>query len=226
MLLQLVYASTAGLVIAFSLILTGYLLGVKRGRAKRESLYLYLLEQIDKVTISKSGFTDIKEMVSALVSQNDTLISTLLKITDLLRRDHLAVKLADIAVNINAQSHAGLTSLLDDIANVGNFSEVVLSDENGLPLAVSNGVRNLDKLLMTAALVMLVADKVNRASAGPVQAVLIHNAEKETIARLFAVGPHKLLLTASAVGTALTATALDAALAKIERVLTQQLTGV
>lgn len=142
----------------------------------------------------------------------------------LVAREQLGHDLAHL--ELGSGQRGELPRLLDDIASRGGFSAVLLSDDDGLPLAASQGAADLERLAGVTSLVMLVADRLSRDDGPAPLAVMVHDASNnQLLSRLFDVGGQSLVLTAVASGTNLTPTALDPALGKIEAVLAPVHTG-
>lgn len=137
----------------------------------------------------------------------------------LVRREQLALELSNLKTSAGRRDD--LAPLLDQIAEKGHFETVLLSDDEGLPLAVSSHSRDLDRLAATASLVMLFSERMSRDGGPGPLSLLIHDKEnKQTLCRIFDVGGQRLLLTAVSIGIPLSPSALDAALPKVDSVLT------
>lgn len=135
-----------------------------------------------------------------------------------LRREQLALELSDLEAGSGRRSD--LTPLLDQIAEKGHFEAVVLSDDEGLPLASSTDAKDLNRLAAISSLVMLFAERISRDGAPSPLSLMIHDeANKQTLCRIFDVNGQRLLLTAVSLGMPLTPTALDAVLSKVDTVL-------
>lgn len=137
----------------------------------------------------------------------------------MIRRERLAADLSDLETGSGRRDD--LAPLLDQISEKGSFETVLLSDNDGLPLAVSSHCRDVDRLAATASLVMLFSERMSRdGGTGPLS-LLIHDKDnRQTLCRIFDVGGQRLLLTAVSIGVPLTTSALDAALPKVDNVLT------
>jgi hypothetical protein len=179
---------------------------------------------------------DLIKMTQAMVSQSDAvnrILEPLNKreaeleslravieqaLTPLKQREQLAYELSTLNVDANDRSH--LVSLLDQIAAKGQFWAVSLHDDQGLLLAASRNAKNLNRLNAISAMVLLFADRIGRNGGSIPLSMLIHDeANMATLSRIFHVGEQRLLLTAVATGSQLTATALDPALSKVNAVL-------
>jgi hypothetical protein len=100
------------------------------------------------------------------------------------------------------------------------LSAVLLSDEEGWPLASSSNSRNPEKLAATASLLLLLADRFARDDSPAPLSLMVHDESNTiTLCRIFRVGGQRLSLTAVSTGTPLTPTALDPALVKVDAVL-------
>lgn len=195
-----------GIVAGVLLLAAGYLGGVERGRAARDALRRQLR--------GGAGERDDQELRQAIRELLGPLV----------RRESLGNELASLPLATGDRGE--LPGLLDDIAQRGGFSAVLLSDEAGLPLATSSGSDDLDRLAGVSSLVMLVADRLARDTGPAPVAVIVHDeADQQLLSRLFPVAGQTLLLTAVATGATLAPTSLDPALAKIEAVLAPAATG-
>ena len=55
-----------------------------------------------------------------------------------------------------------LAQLMNEIAEKAKFTVVLLSDENGLPLASSHNIADLDRLAAISAFVVIFGDRIRR----------------------------------------------------------------
>jgi len=139
-------------------------------------------------------------------------------LTPLAQRDRLAFELSNLATESTEQR--SLTHLLDQIAEKGEFWAVLLSDQDGLPLAASQNAKDLNKLTAVSSLMLLLAERIGRDGAPAPLSVQIHDeANMATLCRIFRVNGQRLLLTAVSTGSEISPTALDPVLAKVDRVL-------
>jgi len=197
---------------AMLLLVSGYLFGVRRGRIVRESLRqenLDLALQLAQLRASLSREAN---------EQDATLRATIEQVlTPLIRKEQLSQGLSQASVG----EHRDLTPLLDQIAEKGDFSAVLLSNEEGLPLAANRGTPDLGPLLATASLLLLVADRIAGHQAAAPRAIMIHDeTDATTLCRIFRIQGQRLSLTAVTNGARLTPTVLDPALARVDAILT------
>jgi hypothetical protein len=139
-------------------------------------------------------------------------------LTPLKQREQLAYELSTL--NVDANDRSQLVSLLDQIAERGQFWAVSLHDDQGLLLAASRNTKNLERLTTISAMVLLVSDRLGRNEGSTPLSMLLHDeANMATLTRIFHVGGQRLLLSAVATGPQLSATALDPALSKVGSIL-------
>lgn len=203
-----------GLLAASTLVLAGWLFGVRRGRADREALRHVVFDQAEELKA-------LREENGQLASRSDqTLRATLQEvIAPLVQRDQLSADLARLDAGEGRRRDLGL--LLDRIADVGNFSTVVICDEEGLPLATNDKAIDVDRRAADVSLVMLLADRMGSGERARPMSVMIHDeANSTTLCRLFHVQDRRLALSAVSSGARLTPTALDPALVKVTSLLT------
>ncbi len=195
-----------GVAAAALLLAAGYLFGVRRGSSAREAL---------RQRLSTRGLDGDDESLRGAIQQ---------LLAPLVERDQLGYDLAHLELGTGRRGE--LPRLLDDIADKGGFATVLLSDQDGLPLAASSGAADVDRLAGYSSMVMVVADRLSR-NAGPAPlAITVHDeSNQQLLSRLFAVAGQSLVLTAVAAGTNLSPTALDPALAKLEAILAPVETG-
>ena len=247
----MIVAVIIGVGAAAALLSAGYLIGARRGSDARQELRAQNLEQLTKLielrqqlTLQKNtdgdSRSDLATMIDALVRQGNVLQHVIeplversnadiqdlrttlqLLLAPLAQREQLALELANL--HGSSRGRADLTQLLDQIAEKGQFSAVLLSDADGLPLAASTNAKELERLAAISALALIVADRIARdGSPAPSSLVLHDEANSETLCRIFRVGDQRLLLAAVSVGIPLAATALDPALPKVDDALSMQ----
>ena len=245
--------SILGISAAALLLITGYLLGVQRGFRAREQLRERVmqqdrqLQQVQERLLQKEENTsaeylreDFGKLVEALTRQGyavqkmleplarrDEEVENLRElvqhvVTPLAQRDRLDYELANLEANPGRRD--ALTLLLDQIAEKGHFWAVLLSGEEGLPLATNNNAKDLaEKLTAVASLALLFADRISRHGATAPLSLMLHDeANMTTLCRIFRVGGQRLLLTAMSTGTHLTPTSLDPALPKVDMALSRR----
>ena len=233
---------------AAALLFAGCVFGAKSGRRARERLAARALadaqevqnlrEQVAREQDAARDFReDVSRMIDALLRQGDALQQVVVPIVErseqfealravvqsalapLLQREQLAFDLG--ALHTESTTHGQLAHLLDEIAERGHFSTVLLCDDNGLPLAANSGAREQERLAATTALMVLLADRIGGEGAPAPLSMMIHDTDdKETLCRIFRVRDQRMLLTAVSQGRALSPLALDAALPTVDRVLT------
>ena len=207
-----------GVTTATLLIISGSLLGVKRGLQAREELREQALQLAEENRIFEKNLIEYK------VKDNKKLIDSLRFIVEqalapLIQRERLLLELSNLSTN-SGDSTNNLVLLLDEIAKKGQFWAVSLHDEQGLLIAASTNSENLDRLTAISTLVLLFAERLGRDTGPAPLSLMMHDeSNMATLCRIFNVGQHKLLMSAVATGTQLTPTSLDPALAKVDSVL-------
>lgn len=210
---MILLSAVIGVGAAALLLSSGYLLGANRGYRSREQLRKWNLDQAEEIGL-------LRQRLSPLEEGDEKLRVTIKEmLTPLMQRDQLSFDLAHLKATPGRRSD--LTDLLDQIAERGNFSAVLLSDDEGWPLASSSNARDLDRLSATASLLLVVADRTARDSAAPAPlSLMLHDETNSvTLIRIFHVWGQRLSLTAVSAGGQLSPTALDPALVKVGAVL-------
>jgi hypothetical protein len=114
-----------------------------------------------------------------------------------------------------------LTRLLDRIASVGRLETVLLSNEEGLPLASNTEAGNTERLAASLARIALAIDQtIDRDGAAPRAFLLCDRADELTFCRAFHVNGQRLFFTVVSNDLPLTAADVDSAISKIEAALT------
>jgi hypothetical protein len=208
---------------ALALLLAGYLLGVKLGFRAREQLREQLAEQ-----------KDVK--IDALLRQGDALKQVIEPLTEWdVKVDSLREAIKQIqesmqssgqsAVDLNGLQSSSthrrdLAQLMNEIAEKAKFTVVLLSDENGLPLAASRNIADLDRLAAISAFVVNFGDRIRRNDDFmPVSLLFNDSNHNEILCRILKAGNRRLVLTAMNKGIPLTLNALDPALPKVISIL-------
>jgi hypothetical protein len=208
-----ILAIVTGLIAAALLLSAGYLFGVRRGRESRERLRYEAQRLSDYVR-------QMSEQSSQRAAEQEGLKTTIQEaLAPLVQRERLSLDLAQF--NTNAGRRRDLTPLLDKIAAIGNFTTVMLTNEEGLPLAASRASRDLDRLAAAATRLALVADQIGGENSHAPLSILLRDAsDATTLCRIFHIndGP-RLTLTAVSNDPRLTSVVLDPALPKIEMAL-------
>jgi hypothetical protein len=201
---------------ALFLLTAGYLLGVKQGARAREQLRTQELA-------SAQHITQLRTQLSQRENDPDTHLRMTIEqvLSPLVQREHLAQELSRLEGRTGHRSD--LTKVLDQIAEKGNFPSVLLSDDEGWPLASSHNAKDIDKLGALSSLLLLVADRISRDDKAAPLSLMVHDRNNTlTLCRIFQVNDHRLALTAVSPGSQLVPTALDPALVKLEAVLSAQ----
>ena len=241
-----VFALTAATV----LVIAGYVLGVIRGERAREKLRRQSLQgamelqqanqrlaEVHVDDAGRPGGKDFNKLLEAvlrhdeatermleILARRDAEVESLRAVvqqglTPLTQRERLALELSSFQ-STTGHHRDNLARLLDQVAEKGQFGTVLLTDEAGLPLAVSSNARDLERLSAISSLVLLVADRLARDDAPAPLSLMMHDeANKLTLCRIFRVGGQRLLLMGVSRGAQLTPTALDPALEKVDTVL-------
>jgi hypothetical protein len=180
--------------------------------------------------------TDLAELLDQLLQQGNKLqgmLPTLSRGVDeanelrskfeqvlspLIHRERLESALSHLDTGTDHQTD--LTLLLDEVAKVGGFRALVLSDDQGLPLAQSHNAWDLDRIVGASTFLLVLAERLARDGAPAPLSLMMHDEENTVIlCRSFRVRGARLLLTAAAVAAELTPTALDPMLSKVEKIL-------
>lgn len=197
---------------ALLLLAAGYLLGAREGDKARESLRLL-----------NRGFAKeiahLRNQCAAPKTSDDSLRAALQEIlSPLVNRERLSYEMSRLEGGSGQQRN--LTSVLDQMADKGNFSSVLLSDAQGWCVAASSTTKDPERLGATASLLLLLADRIARdGSAAPLSLMLYDTANTTTLCRLFFVDNHRMTLTVVANGSELTPGAIDPALVKLNAML-------
>lgn len=212
---MILLSAIVGIAAAALLLTAGYLFGIKRGFELREDLRR-------QDAARAQDLKQLRERLSLRTDEaNESLKASIEQmLSPLMQRERLSVELAHLD---GRSGQSGLTDLLDQIAEKGNFTAVLLSDNQGWPLAASANTRDADRLSITASLMLLAADRIGRDGAPtPMSLMMLDGTNMVTLCRIFHVDEHRLALTAVSPGAQLTPTALDPALGKIDAVLSKR----
>ncbi len=207
--------SLLGLGAALLLLIAGYLLGAREGNKARESLRLLnrgFAKEIVQLRIKVATPKDNKE-------NNETLRAALQEIlSPLVTRERLSYEMSRLESGAGQQRN--LASVLDQMADKGNFSSVLLSDAQGWRIAASTATTDPERLGATASLLLLLADRIARdGSPAPLSLMLYDTGNTTTLCRLFSVNNQRMTLTVVANGSELTPAAIDPALVKLNAML-------
>lgn len=208
---MILLSAMIGLSAAVLLLTIGYILGAKRAHSAREELRNQNLAQAEKM----------KQLREHLSQQDDSLRATIQQVlTPLVRREQLAFELANLEAK---QGQSDLTVLLNQIAEKAHFATVLLSDDEGWPLAANSSTRDLERLGATALLLLLLADRLGRDGAlAPLALMLLDETNNVILCRIFHIDGQRLSLTAVSGDAQLTPTALDPALVKVKAILSNR----
>jgi hypothetical protein len=195
-------AIITGLAASILLLAAGYLIGLRQGAGERDRLR-ELAGRHDGVDPAKEGAlrTAIQEVLAPLVE-----------------RERVSLDLARVP---SSERRHGLGPLLDAIASIGGFTAVVLSNDQGLPLAASPAEADQDRLLAAAARLFVVADQI-AGMRGPLSVLIRDANDATTLCRMFRVRDQRLFLTAASNDPRLASSALDPALVRIESALVEE----
>lgn len=200
---------------ALLLLTGGYLFGARRGAVARERLRQQTLRQAQVIEASR-------ESAASFSSERDTSLRATIEqaLAPLFQRNQLSLDLSGLKAGTGEPRD--LTKLLDQIADVGSFSAVVLGDAEGLALAANSRAQDPDRIAATSSLLLMTADRIASAQMSrPVSLMVQDESDKTTLCRMFKVQERRVTLTVVASSDALlTPTALDPALLKVVGVLT------
>ncbi len=203
-----------GLGAALLLLLAGYLAGLRRGSSERTRLR--------GVTEHQAAVLQHWKQRNAL-DDDGTLKSTIEQVlAPLVERERLSVDLARVG---SAGQRRDLSPLLQQVARVGNFGSILLSNEDGLVVAAAGTAPDFDGMAAATSRLTDAADQFAIHRGGALAVVVRDGADSTTLCRLFTTHGQRLALTATSNDTRLTAVALDPALAKIETALAAQVAG-
>lgn len=248
---MLLVAAILGMSGIVLLLIAGYTLGVNRSSQSNNQLIEQNRHQAEELRLARAQLAEqqhsnaeemrasVEATLGALLRHTDTMQKLVEPLTrregdvehlrnivhqvlaPLAQRGRLAFELSSLSADNNDQQ--SLTRLLDQIAEKGQFWAVLLSNQDGLPLAASHNARDLNKLTAVSSLVLLLAERIGRDGAPAPLSVQIHDeSNKITLCRIFQVNGQRLLLTAVSTGMEISPTALDPALAKVDSVLAKK----
>lgn len=205
-------AIITGLGASILLLTAGYLFGLRRGLKARD----LLRRQIQQLA---GVVTQLRESSRRDVDQDGSLRTTIQQVlAPLVERERISLELAQFSAS--AGQRRDLAPLLDRIAAVGSFKTVLLSNEEGLPLASNRGARNPERLAAIATRLAVVSDQCAGEDAlAPLSILLRDASETMTLCRIFRVRGQRLFFVAVSTNPRLSSVALDPALAKIEAAL-------
>lgn len=181
------------------LILSGYLLGTRRGVQERQRIQGELAERTER-------------------------LAALRAVEGLLASARVPERIGQAVMELRAErlGRADLPRLLDTIAAQGSLAAVLLTDETGLPIASSTQARHSEQLAGIASLILTLAERiVANEQPGPLAVLLRDESNQLILHRVFRLPftQERYILTAVAKGTGITPESLDPALAALEEVL-------
>lgn len=135
----------------------------------------------------------------------------------LVERERLSQDLASIRVEGGL---GALPSLLATIADKAGLAWLVLSDDAGLPLAVSEAAQETDEVAADAAFLLKLGERAAHAGQPrPLSFVVLDDSNRMIVHRTSAVADVRFTLSGSARGRSLAPGILDPALVSVERAL-------
>jgi predicted regulator of Ras-like GTPase activity (Roadblock/LC7/MglB family) len=197
-----------GLGAALLLLLAGYLAGLRRGSSERSRLRAVAEQQAAVLQHWKQR--------NASGLDDRTLKNTIEQVlAPLVERERQSADLARVG---SAGQRRDLSPLLEQVAKVGSFGSILLSNEDGLVVAAA-GSADFDSMAAATARLTGAAEQFAGHRGGALAIVVRDAADSTTLCRLFTTHGQTMALTATSNDTRLTAVALDPALAKIETAL-------
>lgn len=203
-----------GLGAAVLLLGAGYLYGARLGSKARERLRSLNLQQAEKLRQLQDRFSERTS------EQEENLRNTIQQVlVPLVQREQFSLGLSQL--DAGPGPHRDLTPMLDHIVEIGKFSTVLISNEEGLPLAANSAAQqDVERLAAASSLMLLMVDRIAGNDRPAPRSVMLHDdSNSTTLCRIFRVRDQRLCLTAVAAGSRLTPAALDPALAKVEALL-------
>ena len=203
-----------GLGAALLLLLAGYLAGLRRGSSERNRLR--------GVAEQQAAILQHWKQRNAL-DDDGTLKTTIEQVlAPLVERERLSVDLARVG---SAGQRRDLSPLLEQVARVGNFGSILLSNEDGLVVASAGRAPDFDAMAAATVRLTGAADQFAANRGGALAVVVRDAADSTTLCRLFTTHGQRMALTATSNDTRLASVALDPALAKIETALAAEVAG-
>ncbi|MFK7990200.1 MAG: hypothetical protein AB8I08_29540 [Sandaracinaceae bacterium] len=196
----------------------------EQARARAEALAVQARGNQAYAEGSRDLSQELRELVAPLTQQQDgtrAMESAVRGVLGpLVERERVASSLLRLKPG---QDLGDLPDLLARIARAGGFASVLLSDESGLPIAVSSARCSLESTSGVFALLVTMADRMERIGAPVPRSLVIADDENQsTVHRIFRVGAERYLLSASSRRAALTPDTLDATLPSLEATLTRR----
>jgi len=246
---MMLLAVLLGTISAVLILAAGYLFGVRRGAMARERLWEHSLGQMEELRCERQVLAeqreekrsnllrkDLVKLLEMLLRQGSALQRMLLPLSKgigeadnlrsaveqvlspLMQRERLESALSNIDTGSGHQRD--LTLLLNEVAAAGGFRVVLLSDDQGLPLAHSDNAWDIDRIVGISSFLLVLAERIADEGAPAPLSLMVHDEQNNVLlCRAFRARNARLLLTAVAAGVELTATALDPMLSKVEKIL-------
>jgi len=190
----------------------GYLVGARKGAEARQDLR-DLNRRFSKEMVRMS-----KQPPSPVRDDGDLRATIKEVLSPLVQRERLSYEMSRLEGGKGQQRN--LTATLDQMAEKGNFSSVLLSDDQGWCVAASSATKDPERLGATSSLLLILADRISRdGSPTPLSMMLYDSANKTTLCRSFAVDSQRMTLTVVANGAQLTPDVIDPALVKLNAML-------
>jgi hypothetical protein len=207
---MMIFATVTGIGAAILLLTAGYLFGARKGALARDLLRRQA--QLQAVSLDQ-----LRQQSGQKATEQETSLRTTIQdvLAPLVERERISLDLAQLASRGGQRRE--LVPLLDKIADVGRFETVLLTNEEGLPLAANLAAGHLERLAAASTRLALVADQIAGERGIAPRSVMLRDASDAiTLCRMFRVQDQKLTLTALSNDSRLASTALDPALDKIE----------
>jgi hypothetical protein len=198
------------------LLLGGYLLGIRRGQQARLDVGF----QLDAAQAEVARLT--LELANRPGADPEVMRQEIARaLGPILERERVGSELARIETG--GGTLGDLPRILDSIAEKGGFISLLLGDEVGLPLAASAGARDVEVWAGGASLLLSLSDRLARSGSSPLVAVVMQDETNQIIVhRIFRIGAERFILSAMSRGQRLGPDALDAAMGKIESILSRR----
>ena len=217
----MIVATIVGLIATISLLLAGYIFGIRQGRFARENLKDQLAHSHNEI----NRLINTESKIDTLIEQNDSLNRTmepsvewelqLTKLDNAVKAIQSSVKNSTTSngltnLQTSATHRSNLTDLMDEIIEKAGFESVLLSDDQGLPLSGNTGIQNLDRLAAISAFALIFCDRFTRDGFVAPLSLMTHDPEhREMLCRVFYIGQQRFVLTAIAIDLMLTSDALE-----------------
>lgn len=125
-----------------------------------------------------------------------------------------------VRLRADARDRRDLATLMDKIAELGNFSTVLLTNEEGLPLVSNHESTDLDGTTRIATRLTVLVDQIaGQPGQAPLGIVVRTSDDRSLLCRFFTSQGQRLALTAVSSDPRLNATALEPAVNRMEAAL-------